>query len=207
MFRSIHFFNRILCLILILISLFIVQNIYFFYGIHLFLFILYMLEKDNKSIDFIIISAILLFFQKYYYFFFLICKALILFSIISNFLFLLTRKEKKIFIEKFFYPSGNVSSILRVNYYNSLFSYHKSKFNELKDVLTPKRKYKKYILEQAKRKTEVDLKQKELLWRSRFYGNSWKRTNFFHFTFRWINQDNTYFFLHLVLLIIVILYN
>lgn len=207
MFKSINIFNRIICLIFLLISLFVVQNIYFFYGIHIFLSILYVLEKDNKSIDFIVISAILLFFQRYYSFFFTICKFLVLFSIISNFIFLLTRKERKILVEKIFYPFGNISSILRINYYNSFSTYHSSKFKELSDVLVPKRKYKKYILEQVKRKTELDLKKKELLWSSRFYGISWKRTSFSKFSFVWCNQDNTYFFLHLVLFIIMILYN
>ena len=177
MFRKIHLFNRFFCSILLLLTILMVNDFYALWGIHLFLLILFFLEDNNRSLDFVILSFVLTFFSGYYTFLNFFCKILLLGGVISNFYVLLRKNEIRMFLEKIFYPFHSISSIIRHMYYKKIYSYHQKQFGKLKDFLTPKGKYKNYIENQIKRKTEEDLKRREDLCYFRFYGTFRKRSN------------------------------
>lgn len=205
MFKKLHLLNRFLCSILVLFTIYFVDNFYWFFLLHLVLIVIYFLEGNNKSLDFIVFSAILSFFGRYYWFLTLVCKILLVIGVISNFYFLLSKNEKRWLMEKMFYPFHNISSIIRSVYYKKIYQFHQLKFNELSDFLIPVKKYKKYNLEQIKRKTEEDLKLREKLCYFRFYGTFRKRANVKSMS-RWKDKDNTYLLIHVLVLVIIFLF-
>ncbi len=207
-FSELNLFNKIISLICVLLSLCFVRNLIFIYVIIGAIILMTLLIKNYNALLYMIIPIVLSFFVNGYNYTYMmiIIKMLIMIVHIFNILFIISSKERMYLLNALFY-SGNKkarSFIFNRRYYKKVKAKNKKNFLTVKEKLEPKIMYSNYINNRIKENTKSELNDIYLINRIRFYNYYKVRKSMLKLS--WINLDNTFLLVNVLLFVVIYLY-
>lgn len=185
------FFAKLICLLIIIISIIITKNVYFLF---LFLFIIGFISVLNNYIPVYILTIIDIFILSLLNnipFFYYIYKFLIIVIYILYFTYRLDFYQKKYLYEKIFYRFNNTKWFIELIFYDK-------KYNENFEKVNTNNKLDKKEIE---RKTLCDMNDIYYLSRLKFYKYNNKKS--YYVKFRLSKQDYIYIFVCFIIFLLM----
>lgn len=203
--KELNLYSKLIGLILMMLSIILVKNVYLVFALVVISIIVSAILKNFESLQMSIILIVIAMFYYLHPFLLILVKLLLLYVFYLNMKSMTRTKEKRYIIDKLFYRSKSKTAMNL--YLNNCFK--NKKFNNNLDVYNTidkytRRKYSKYIVNQALIKTNYDMQ--DIYYRSKlsFYKFYNKKTTILNM--KWDNTDNTFLLLTILIFVLVLIY-